>query len=97
MVVSKTVSFAFSRLYVRSASGAGQGRRRLSAVFAPAVSRSALKVMGQRVRRWKLHRRVDLELREIARWINPIVRGWMQHVRQAQSLSAVSSAASMPT
>ncbi|WP_152975470.1 group II intron reverse transcriptase/maturase, partial [Rhodococcus rhodochrous] len=51
----------------------------LLTVFAPAVSRSALKEMGRRVRRWKLHRRVDLELREIARWINPIVRGWMQY------------------
>jgi RNA-directed DNA polymerase len=51
----------------------------LLTVFAPAVSRSALKAMGQRVRRWILHRRVDLDLREIARWINPIVRGWMQY------------------
>lgn len=52
---------------------------RLLTVFAPAVSKSALKVMGRRVRRWKLHRRVDLELRQIARWINPIVRGWIQY------------------
>lgn len=51
----------------------------LLTVFAPTVSPSALKEMGSRVRRWKLRRRVDLELREIARWINPIVRGWMQY------------------
>src|SRR5699024_4310555 len=48
-------------------------------VFAPAVAPGALTAMGTRVRRWKLHRRVDLELREIARWINPIVSGWIQY------------------
>ena len=46
-------------------------------VFAPAVSQGALTTMGRRVRRWKLHRRVDLQLNEIARWVNPIVAGWM--------------------
>jgi RNA-directed DNA polymerase len=47
--------------------------------FLPAVSKDALKKMGQRVRRWRLHRRTDLEFADLARMINPVVRGWMNY------------------
>jgi hypothetical protein len=39
----------------------------------------ALKKMGQVVRRWKLHRRTDLTCTELARMINPVVRGRMRY------------------
>ncbi|MGW4078479.1 group II intron maturase-specific domain-containing protein [Streptomyces asiaticus] len=35
--------------------------------------------MSQEVRRWRIHRRVGLELVEFAEWINPIVSGWMTY------------------
>src|SRR5674476_1157800 len=35
--------------------------------------------MGQRVRRWRVHRHVSSNLADLARWMNPIVRGWMQY------------------
>ncbi len=47
--------------------------------FLPAVSREALKAMGLQVRRWRLHLQVSSSLAELARWVNPIVRGWMQY------------------
>nr|WP_269430452.1 group II intron maturase-specific domain-containing protein [Mycobacterium haemophilum] len=47
--------------------------------FLPAVSTEALKKMGQTVRRWRLHRRTDLSFTDLARMINPIVRGWMNY------------------
>jgi RNA-directed DNA polymerase len=47
--------------------------------FLPAVSREALKAMGQQVRRWRVHRQVSSNLADLARWMNPIVRGWMQY------------------
>jgi len=47
--------------------------------FVPAISADALKQLGRRVRRWQLHRRTDLGLTELARMINPIVRGWMRY------------------
>lgn len=47
--------------------------------FLPAVSKDALKKMGQVVRRWRLHRRTDLDFVDLARMINPIVRGWMNY------------------
>jgi len=47
--------------------------------FLPAVSREALKEMGQQVRSWRLHLRTGLNLGELAEWINPIVAGWMNY------------------
>ena len=47
--------------------------------FNPAVSKNALKKMSERVRSWRLHLRTDLSESDIARWINPVVRGWMQY------------------
>jgi RNA-directed DNA polymerase len=47
--------------------------------FLPAVSKDALKKMGRVVRRWRLHRRTDLTFTELARMINPIIRGWMRY------------------
>ena len=47
--------------------------------FLPAVSKEALKKMGQVVRRWQLHRRTDLSFTDLARMINPVVRGWMRY------------------
>lgn len=49
------------------------------AAFLPAVSRAALVDMGRQVRRWRLHLRVGENLADLARWLNPIVRGWMQY------------------
>ena len=47
--------------------------------FAPAVSDRAGKAMRQTMRRWKLHRRSDLELGDIAHWVQPTLRGWIQY------------------
>jgi RNA-directed DNA polymerase len=47
--------------------------------FAPAVSEKAAKAMRQRIRRWRLHHRNDLELDDLARWTQPIVRGWVRY------------------
>lgn len=47
--------------------------------FTPAVSEKAAKAMRMKVRRWKLHHHNDLELAEIARWAQPVIRGWVQY------------------
>ena len=47
--------------------------------FSPAISKDALKKIGQEVRSWRLHRRTPQSFSELARWVNPIVRGWMQY------------------
>jgi len=47
--------------------------------FNPAVSKDALKKMGAQVRAWGLHRRTGASEHDLARLINPVVRGWMQY------------------
>lgn len=45
--------------------------------FLPAISQEALKKISQQVRSWRLHRRTGSTAAELARKINPVVRGWM--------------------
>ncbi|WP_433366655.1 group II intron reverse transcriptase/maturase [Streptosporangium sp. CA-115845] len=47
--------------------------------FNPAVSKEALKQMGAKVRAWRLHHRSGSSEHDLARQINPVVRGWMQY------------------
>ncbi|MEZ0071426.1 group II intron reverse transcriptase/maturase [Planotetraspora sp. GP83] len=47
--------------------------------FNPAVSKNALKQMSATVRAWRLHHRTGSSEHDLARRINPVVRGWMQY------------------
>lgn len=47
--------------------------------FLPAVSKDALSKMSREVRRWRLHLLTGHTLADLARQINPIVRGWLQY------------------
>jgi RNA-directed DNA polymerase len=48
-------------------------------LFLPAISKDALSKISAVVRSWKLHRLTTLTFAELARRINPVVRGWMQY------------------
>ncbi len=52
---------------------------RLFTAFVPAISPEALKVISREVRRWRIHARTRHDLADLAQWINPIVRGWMNY------------------
>ncbi len=67
------LGYQFSPRTVRNKHG------QLFTAFAPAISPQALKVISGVVRRWRLHQRTGLELADLAEWINPIVRGWMNY------------------
>ena len=47
--------------------------------FQPAISKDAQNKISSQIRRWRLHRWIGLSIAEIARQINPVVRGWMQY------------------
>jgi len=47
--------------------------------FNPAVSASALKAMRATIRELNLRHRTDLPMDEIARQINPLLRGWIEY------------------
>jgi group II intron reverse transcriptase/maturase len=69
------VSFDFLGFTFRARSMSGKHGRFTG--YGPAISGSAMAKLSQEVRDWKLHRHVNLTEAEIAQWINPIVRGWM--------------------
>src|SRR4051795_5128560 len=47
--------------------------------FQPAMSREKLVEKSREVRSWRLHRRPNDTLADLARAINPLVRGWMSY------------------
>ena len=65
--------FTFRTRTARGKSGA------LFASFQPAISNDAQKKISEQIRRWRLHRKIGLTLADLAQWINPVVRGWMQY------------------
>ena len=54
-----------------------QGERYLN--FSAGVSKAALKDMKAQIKRWHLPLRNDKNIQEIARYINPVLRGWYQY------------------
>jgi group II intron reverse transcriptase/maturase len=71
-------SFTFLGFTFR-ARGARRKDGKVFTSFLPAVSKEALKRMSAEVRSWRLHLRTGHTFVELARKINPIVRGWMQY------------------
>ena len=61
------------------ARGARRKNGTIFASFMPAVSKNALNTMSAVVRSWRLHRRTGSQLADLATWINPIIRGWMNY------------------
>ncbi len=47
--------------------------------FLPAASQGALKAMRRKVRQWGLQNRTDTALDDLARWVNPYIRGWINY------------------
>jgi len=54
-----------------------KGRSGYFASFSPAISRTAKKAVGQKIRAWHLNRRSGSDLTGIAEDINPQTRGWI--------------------
>lgn len=47
--------------------------------FTPAVSNAAMKAMRATIRQWKLRRQTYRSLDDIARLVNPHIRGWLEY------------------
>jgi RNA-directed DNA polymerase len=75
---SEHTSFGFLGFTFR-VRGARARDGRVFTSFGPAISKDALKRISEQVRSWRLHQHTGYTLGELARWINPIVRGWMQY------------------
>jgi RNA-directed DNA polymerase len=56
-----------------------QGKTGAYFTFLPAMSTEALKAKSTELRAMRIHRRTTLTLDDLARWLNPIVAGWMNY------------------
>lgn len=72
-------SFTFLGYTFRARTAPTRDGTSMFAAFLPAVSTDALKNMSREVRSWRLHLRTTTDLAELARWINPVIRGWMNY------------------
>jgi RNA-directed DNA polymerase len=71
-------SFTFLGFSFRARKARNRDGRCFSS-FQPAMSPDAHKAKGAQLRLMRLHRRTDLSLDDLARWLNPIVAGWMNY------------------
>jgi RNA-directed DNA polymerase len=72
------ISFTFLG-YAFRGRGARSRNGRIFTGFLPAISPEALKARGVELRRMRIRRRTDLSLNDLARWLNPIVSGWINY------------------
>jgi RNA-directed DNA polymerase len=47
--------------------------------FNPAISPRAAQAIRKTMREWRFSRRVDLDIEDLARQVNPIFRGWLRY------------------
>jgi len=77
-----TVSFDFLGYTFRPRSVRGRRSQKIFCGFTPAVSKSALNAMRETIRGLEIRTRTPVTLDEIAREINPLVRGWFAYYGQ---------------
>ena len=71
-------SFTFLGFTFRARKAPSKDGRYFSS-FLPAISAEALKAKSGRLREMRIHRHTNLSLDDLARWLNPIVAGWMRY------------------
>jgi group II intron reverse transcriptase/maturase len=71
-------SFTFLGFTFRARKARSRAGKKFTS-YLPAISKDALNKISGEVRRWRLHRRTRHSFAELARQINPIVRGWIQY------------------
>jgi len=75
---SQHTSFTFLGFTFRARKAKG-ARGEYFNTFLPAMSTEALKAKGTELRAMRIHRRTTSTLDDLARWLNPIVAGWMRY------------------
>lgn len=56
-----------------------QGKHSRFTGFNPAASNEAVKRMSETARSWQLRKHVNLTWQQLAQWIGPVIRGWMNY------------------
>jgi RNA-directed DNA polymerase len=73
------VSFTFCGYAFRPRKAYDKKRQESYTGFLPAVAPEKLTEMSRRVASWRLHRRTNTTLEDLARAVNPVLRGWLTY------------------
>jgi RNA-directed DNA polymerase len=73
------VSFTFCGYTFRPRKTANKSQGVAFTGFLPAVSPGKLTQMSRRAASWRIHRRVNLTLDDLAAEVNPVLRGWLAY------------------
>ncbi|MFD6470837.1 group II intron reverse transcriptase/maturase [Streptomyces goshikiensis] len=72
-------SFTFLGYTFQAREAWSQRRKTSYTSFLPAISKDALNKISSEVRSWRLHKQIKATFHELARRVNPVVRGWIQY------------------
>ncbi len=75
----KDTKFTFLGYTFRRRQSRNTNTRRIFVSFTPAVSDIAIKSMRAKTRKSNIRNRTDIELKDIAKEFNPILRGWIEY------------------
>jgi group II intron reverse transcriptase/maturase len=73
------VTFTFCGYEFRPRMAFDRNRKQVYTGFLPAVAPEKLTGMSRKIASWRIHRRTTQTLSEIARWLNPVLRGWLAY------------------
>ena len=73
------IQFDFLSYSFRPRGAKNQRNGKLFTGFLPAISEKARKAIAAQVRDWRIHRKNRLELSDLSRMFNPIIRGWISY------------------
>lgn len=73
------VSFTFCGYAFRPRMAFDKNRKQVYTGFLPAVSPEKLTAMSRKIATWRIHRRTTLTLTDLAREVNPALRGWLNY------------------
>ncbi len=72
-------SFVFLGYEFRARAAENRNTKQVFTNFLPAISPKAKKDITQKVRQLGVRNRADLSLKQIAEWLNPMIRGWINY------------------
>lgn len=74
-----STSFVFLGYEFRARAAENKSTRNVFTSFLPAISPKAKKSIIAKVRQLGVRNRTDLNLQQIAQWLNPMIRGWINY------------------
>jgi RNA-directed DNA polymerase len=73
------VAFTFCGYMFRPREAFDKARKQVYTGFLPAVAPGKLTDMSRKAVSWRLHRRTNSTLEDLAREVNPVLRGWLNY------------------